>query len=271
MTCPIHSFDVSLEEAKAIQQSLREQVNLNDTIPNNAIRVVGGVDIAFLQKENFPDIVPQNESINGDVTSDIGREGGTGWKPDVTALAVVVTVDITDGAILDTVYATAPVYFPYIPGFLSFREGPAVIAALDKLKDRPDAMMYDGCGIAHPRGFGLASHMAVLNGVPSVGCAKSRLCGACGEPGGRKGDWTRLIYKNKPVGVCLRTRDNVRPLYVSPGSGFSIDSARELVMDSVNKYRLPEPTRLAHKFVTAKKKELKETVNMEWGRLKSDD
>ena len=266
MTCPIHSFDVSYDEAKSIQQSLREQVNLNDTIPIDAIRIVGGVDIAFLQNAKIPDgSNDSNQQVTRDVTSRHTEDSGGEWTSDVTALAAVVTVDVIHGAVLETVYATAPVYFPYIPGLLSFREGPAVIAALDKLSGRPDAMMYDGCGIAHPRGFGLASHMAVLNGIPSVGCAKSRLCGACDDPGERKGDWTSLIYKGKPVGVCLRTRDNVRPVYVSPGSGFSIDSARELVLATVLKYRLPEPTRLAHKFVTAKKKELNATVNMERG------
>ena len=114
-------------------------------------------------------------------------------------------------------------------------------------------MIYDGCGIAHPRGFGLASHMAVLTGIPSIGCAKSRLFGMCDEPGLTKGDWTYIQHKKNIIGACQRTRNNVKPVYISPGSGFSINSARELILSLTWKYRLPEPTRLAHNLVTAEK------------------
>ena len=255
----IHSFDVTLDEAKRIQHELRDRVILSDLISIDDISVVSGVDIAFL-KEDYapaggydPDSVPAERADAHDAGFTTGRfPRGTR----VTAVAAVVTVDVRNGVVLETAYATAPVFFPYIPGFLSFREGPAVLAAIEELNVRPGVMLYDGCGIAHPRGFGLASHMAVLTGIPSAGCAKSLLCGLCGEPLPVKGSWTDLMYNDQRVGVCLRTRDNVRPVYVSPGSGFSVDGARELVMACVGKYRLPEPTRLAHTFVTAKKKEL---------------
>lgn len=254
--CPTHSFDVSMTEAKKIQSELREYVVLSGSVPDD-VEVIGGADVAFL-KNPYTSYNPAENSNNNHDTAFPGTGKTPAQSTDGTvhtALAVIVTLDVKTCRILETVYATAPVFFPYIPGFLSFREGPAVLAAFRKLKTAPGVMMYDGCGIAHPRGFGLASHMAVLTGVPSVGCAKSLLCGACDDPLPEKGNWTALHYKNEYVGSCLRTRNNVRPVYVSPGSGFSVDSARELVLSFTGKYRLPEPTRLAHNFVTAKKKE----------------
>jgi len=162
-------------------------------------------------------------------------------------------LDTRDFSIAGTACAAAPVTYPYIPGFLSFREGRAILSALGKLKTFPDVMIYDGCGIAHPRGFGLASHMAVLTGIPSIGCAKSNLLGKYENPGPLKGEWTEIRHKNNIIGNCLRTRNNVKPVFVSPGSGFSMKSARETVLTLSTKYRLPEPTRLAHNLVTSEK------------------
>jgi len=242
-------------EAKKIQSELREHVVLSGSVPDD-VEVIGGADVAFL-KNPYPSFNPAENSNNNHDTA-FSCRGKTPAqstdRTDQTALAAIVTLDAKNCSVLETVYATAPVFFPYIPGFLSFREGPAVLAAFRKLKTAPGVMMYDGCGIAHPRGFGLASHMAVLTGIPSVGCAKSLLCGACDDPLPEKGNWTAIHYKNEYVGSCLRTRNNVRPVYVSPGSGFSVDSARELALSFAKKHRLPEPTRLAHNFVTAQKK-----------------
>ena len=178
----------------------------------------------------------------------------------LSALACIVVFDRKRGNVVETVFSSAPVLIPYIPGFLSFREGPAILSAFGELSTVPEVIIYDGCGIAPPRGLGLASHMALITGIPSIGCAKSLLCGKCEEPGSIKGDWTEIVYKEDCVGVCLRTRTNVKPVYVSPGSGFSFDSARKLVISLSIKYRLPEPTRLAHKFVTAYKKEVFSTM-----------
>jgi deoxyribonuclease V len=187
-------------------------------------------------------------------------EGGlsTGLERDPIAIALscVVVIDTETGAVVEKTYAAVPVYFPYVPGFLSFREGPAVLKAIGELKKLPGVMVYDGCGIAHPRGFGLASHMSILTGIPSVGCAKSKLCGTCGEPNTVRGSWTPVVFQDETVGVCLRTRNNVRPVFVSPGSGFDVEGAREVVERLTCGYRLPEPTRLAHKYVTQYKKEL---------------
>jgi deoxyribonuclease V len=148
------------------------------------------------------------------------------------------------------------VFFPYIPGLLTFREGPAVLAAIGELTALPGVMLYDGAGIAHPRGMGIAAHMALLTGIPSIGCAKSLLVGTCAEPGAEKGDRSYLYYRDRVVGVCLRTRRGVKPVYVSPGSGFSVDGACNFVLSLTGKYRLPEPTRFAHNLVTAKKHQL---------------
>ncbi|NOS36150.1 MAG: deoxyribonuclease V [Deltaproteobacteria bacterium] len=137
------------------------------------------------------------------------------------------------------------VTFPYIPGLLSFREGPVVIEAIKGLETVPDLILFDGQGIAHPRGVGIASHIGVLLGIPSIGCAKSRLVGDYCEPGAKKGSSSPLRYKGKIVGSVVRSRDNVRPLFVSPGHLVDIDGAVEYVLACTGRYRLPEPIRRA--------------------------
>lgn len=135
--------------------------------------------------------------------------------------------------------------FPYIPGLLTFREGHAIVSALNKLKAKPDVILFDGQGIAHPRGIGIASHIAVILDIPAIGCAKSRLVGEFEEPGNEKGSRSNLYYEGKRVGVVLRTRSNVRPIFVSPGHLIDIDSSIEIVMNCVSKCRIPEPLRRA--------------------------
>lgn len=135
--------------------------------------------------------------------------------------------------------------FPYVPGFLSFREGPAIIAALAKLTKKPDLVLVDGQGIAHPRGLGIASHIGVLLGIPTVGCAKSRLIGEYSEPGNRKGSQSPLLFEGKIVGAVLRTRDNTRPLYISPGHRIDLAAAIHFTLACTGRYRIPEPIRCA--------------------------
>lgn len=138
--------------------------------------------------------------------------------------------------------------FPYIPGFLSFREGPAIVNALEGLKTPPDVILIDGQGIAHPRGIGIASHIGVILNLPTIGCAKSRLIGEFQQPGREKGQWAYLYLKGeplRPIGAVLRTRTNVRPLFVSPGHLIDIKSSVAIIMQCTNTYRIPEPLRRA--------------------------
>lgn len=135
--------------------------------------------------------------------------------------------------------------FPYIPGLLSFREGPAVIEAVEKLGVRPGVIIFDGQGIAHPRGVGLASFVGVLLDIPSVGSAKSRLVGSYAEPGRKKGSWTPLEYDGRVVGGVLRTRDSTKPVFVSPGHKIDLEGSIEIVLNCTGRYRLTEPVRRA--------------------------
>lgn len=135
--------------------------------------------------------------------------------------------------------------FPYIPGYLSFKEGPAILKAFEKLKIKPDILLFDGQGIAHPRGIGIASHLGIILDIPTIGCAKSRLIGEYKEPGSKKGDWTYLYHDGKRIGAVLRTRDGVRPLFISPGHMIDIESSIEIVMNCISRFRIPEPLRRA--------------------------
>jgi deoxyribonuclease V len=141
--------------------------------------------------------------------------------------------------------AVEEVRFPYIPGYLSFREGPALIRALEKLRKPPDLLLIDGQGIAHPKRFGIASHLGVVLDMPSIGCAKSRLIGEYDEPGPLRGDWKPLIYKGNMVGAVLRTKDGVNPLFISPGHKTDLATSVEIVLACTAGYRIPEPVRRA--------------------------
>jgi deoxyribonuclease V len=135
--------------------------------------------------------------------------------------------------------------FPYVPGYLTFREGPAIIEAINSLKIKPDIILFDGQGIAHPKGIGIASHIGVLLNITTIGCAKSRLIGEYKEPRFKKGDWSSLKYKGRSVGAVLRTKENVRPLFVSPGHRIDLKASIEILLVCTSKYRIPEPLRRA--------------------------
>lgn len=146
---------------------------------------------------------------------------------------------------LQDVSTIEKIRFPYVPGLLSFREGLAIINAIKKLKIKPDVILFDGQGIAHPKRIGIASHIGVILNIPTIGCAKSRLIGEFDEPSTKKGSWTYLYYRDKKVGTVLRTRENVKPLFVSPGHLTDIKSSIDIVMGCVTSYRIPEPIRRA--------------------------
>lgn len=217
-----HAWSVSPARAIAIQRRLAPRVKIER--PRGALRYLAGVDSAF------------------------STEGSR-------CIAGVVLWDREAGRAVEEHTATRPLRFPYVPGLLSFREAPAILAALRKLRRRPDALVCDGHGLAHPRRFGIACHLGVLTQIPSLGCAKSRLVGTHREPGLRRGARTRLFDGDEVLGSVLRTRGGVRPVYVSVGHAFDLASAERLVLDCAVGYRLPEPTRLADRLVARSKRD----------------
>jgi deoxyribonuclease V len=160
----------------------------------------------------------------------------------------------------EEVYAATKVYLSYIPGYLSFREGPAIIEALKKLKTDPDVILFDGQGIAHPKGLGIASHIGVILNKPTIGCAKSKLVGEYEEPGMHKGDKSFLRYNKKTIGIVLRTKENVKPVFVSPGHRLDLKSSVEIILRCTGKYRIPDPLRRADILSKEAKREIVRTT-----------
>ncbi|MEW6599900.1 MAG: deoxyribonuclease V [Nitrospirota bacterium] len=158
---------------------------------------------------------------------------------------------------VEDAFAIEDIPFPYIPGLLSFREGPAIIKAIRRLNKKPDLVIFDGQGIAHPAGMGIASHIGVLLDMPSIGCAKSRLIGDYDTPGISKGMTSELTYHNTVIGTVLRTRDNVRPLFISPGHMIDMKGAVDIVLACTGRYRVPEPIRSADALAGRIKKEIR--------------
>ena len=167
----------------------------------------------------------------------------------MASYAAVVVMQWPGLETVETSSAQGEIAFPYIPGLLSFREGPVLIDAFSTLSFRPDVVIFDGQGIAHPRGMGLAAHMGVLLDIPSIGCAKSRLVGEHKPPGLAPGDWAALFAKGQVVGAVLRTRMGVKPVFVSSGHRLGLETSIRVVMDTCTGYRMPEPLRRAHHLV----------------------
>jgi deoxyribonuclease V len=209
----LHRWDLTPKEAMALQTELAGRVVREDTV--REVRRVAGVDVGF---------------------EDDGR---------VTRAAVAV-LDFPGLALAERVVARQPTRFPYIPGLLSFREAPAVLAAFEQLSLAPDLILYDGQGIAHPRRFGIASHVGLLLDTPTIGVAKTRLVGEHRALPARKGAWAPLVDRGETIGVVLRTRAGVAPVYVSIGHRVSLESAVRWVIVCTTRYRLPETTRWAH-------------------------
>jgi len=176
---------------------------------------------------------------------------------DDRVFAGVCLYHFPDLALLEHTTAIQKLSFPYVPGYLSFREGPAIIAALRKLSRTPDAILADGQGIAHPRGLGIASFIGVVLDIPTIGCAKSRLVGEYTEPGAGKGSWSPLWFEGRTVGAVVRTRDRTRPLFISPGHKTDLASAMHIALNCIGKYRIPEPLRCADRLSRRIKRERK--------------
>jgi deoxyribonuclease V len=207
----IHKWDVAPEEAVAIQISLAGKVSLVPDI--GEVRLVAGVDMS---------------------AKDVAR-------------AAVVILSYPELEVLEVARAEKPLSFPYVPGLLSFREGPAILAAFEKLERRPDLIFFDGQGVAHPRKVGIASHMGVLLDLPTIGVAKSPLAVRGEEPGPEPGSWTPWANRKREVlAAALRTKPRSKPLYISPGHKIDLPTSIEYVLASCRGYRLPEPTRQAH-------------------------
>ena len=165
--------------------------------------------------------------------------------------AGAVVLNFADLAVIEERWVEREVSFPYIPGLLSFREIPALLGVLSKIRVEPDVIFCDGQGVAHPRGLGIASHLGVILKMPSIGCAKSRLVGEYEPVGDMKGDYSYLRYGGRVVGAVMRTRPGVKPLFISPGYGVTLDECTELVLKMCPRYRIPEPIRQAHALVNA--------------------
>jgi deoxyribonuclease V len=219
---PLLPWPRSLPEARSLQIKLRDQILLQD--PPHPIRLLGAVDIGYCKEENW-------------------------------AWAAALLYRYPGLELLEERYLRLQIDLPYVPGFLSFREGPALLEVLSLLQAEPDLLLFDGQGIAHPQGLGLASHLGVLLGKSTIGCAKSRLVGEF-EPSllnEEKGSWIPLIYEGSTVGAAVRTRAGVKPLFISPGHLITLNTAIQVILSCCRRFRLPEPLRQAHLRVQLRK------------------
>ncbi len=224
----LHRWDVTPAEARAIQSDLAGRIALEDDASLGAIRLVAGIDNSYAGR---------------------GR--------DTLAHAAVVVLTFPEMEVVETAVASVPVSFPYVPGLLSFREAPAVLAACAGVRSEPDLLLFDGQGYAHPRRFGLASHLGLVLDRPSIGCAKSRLVGTFEEPERVFGAHTPLLDRDEVIGAAVRTRPRHAPLFVSPGNRVSVETAVALALACCRDGGfMPVPTRLAHEAVTARRREV---------------
>lgn len=215
-----HPWVLTPTEAIALQNQFRHRVEISDRLTD--IHHIAGVDVGF--------------EDNGRITR-----------------AAVAVLTFPGLELIETAISRCPASFPYVPGLLSFRELPAVLAALAGLSTTPELILCDGQGIAHPRRFGIACHLGILLDIPTIGVAKSRLIGQHEEPPNQKGAWTPLTVGEETLGAVLRTRAGVKPVYVSPGHRVSLHSAIAFTLACVSRYRLPETTRHAHRMASLEK------------------
>ena len=215
-----HLWPLTIEEAIAIQQQLRLEITTEDNF--GTVKYVAGVDVGF-------------------------KDGGE------TTQAAVAVLSFPDLQLKAQAIARRPTTFPYVPGFLSFREIPAVLDALEKVAIAPDLILCDGHGIAHPRRFGIACHLGLLVDVPTIGVGKSLFVGKHDDVPEERGTWQPLVHRGETIGAVLRTRIGVKPIYISSGNRISLATALEYVLRCTPKYRLPETTRWADKLASEKK------------------
>lgn len=213
----ISQWPTTIEEARDSQLQLKDKVICRNELAE--VHLVAGVDVGFEK--------------NGAITR-----------------AAVAVLDFPGLSLCEQSIVREKTRFPYVPGYLSFRETPAILQALEQLSVDPDLILCDGQGLAHPRRFGIACHLGVLTGIPVIGVAKSRLIGDYDEPGEKKGCWSPLIHKDENIGAVLRTRDHVKPLFISIGHKVDLPTSINYVLRCTTRYRLPETTRWAHKLAS---------------------
>lgn len=213
----LRDWPTDVAAARAVQERMRDTVIVKDRL--GGVRRVAGIDVGF-------------------------EDGGC------TTRAAVVVLDFPGLEFSDQAISRGPTRFPYVPGYLSFRESPQVLEALDLLETQPDLLLCDAHGLAHPRRFGLACHLGVVTDLPSIGVAKSRLIGTHAELPPQRGQWVPLLDKGETIGAVLRTRDNVSPVYVSIGHRISLPTAIDYVLACTPRFRLPETTRRAHRLAS---------------------
>jgi len=216
----LHEWAMTPKEAVELQKSLRERVRVEPL--KRPVETIAGADISFNK-----------------------------FSPVVYAGLVVMRLPLLE--VVEEVGVVSETRFPYVPGLLSFREAPSVLEAWAKLKTEPDAVMFDGQGIAHPRRVGIASHVGLILNRPTLGCAKSVLVGKYEEPAAERGNWSELVdpKNGETVGAALRTKTRTQPIYVSPGHLIDLEGALQLTLAADGGYRQPEPTRRAHLLVNA--------------------
>jgi len=221
----LHSWEVNPQEAIKIQKDLRSNISLKKSF--SKINKIAGADVSYYQ----------NKMIAG-----------------------VVIFEFTNLKIIERQSFISTVTFPYIPGLLTFREGPSLLAAFKKIKNDPDIILFDGQGIAHPRRMGIATHLGLFLDKPTIGCAKSKLSGKYTSVGEEKGDYTLLKEGKEVLGAVLRTRRKVKPIFISPGYKIDLSNSIEITLKCIVKYRLPVPVREAHIFVNQIRNNLTSTT-----------
>lgn len=220
---------MDLETLKQEQLSLREKLNLRDRLKLDDIRYVAGVDLTYL---------------------DI-------WKNPTNGIACAVVLDLkSDLKVTEVKYAIQKVDFPYIPTFLAYRELPLALEVAKKLESHVDVFMLDGMGIIHPRRMGIAAHFGVVSGCVSIGCAKSFLIGDYKEPKNKPLSYETVEIEGEKVGYVLRSKRNAKPIFVSPGNNITCETALEVSIRCLKGYKIPEPTRLAHNYLQAYRRDL---------------
>jgi len=214
----LHPWNVDQKEALRIQQNLKKRVIIDKL--ECSVNIIAGADVSYCKEGN-------------------------------RMYGAVVVFDRMRMEIIEKATVSLEVQFPYVPGFLSFREGPALVEAMKRIESRPDLIFFDGQGIAHPRGLGLASHMGVILDVPSIGCAKNKLIGEYAPVEQESGSYSFLLYRGKIVGVALRTREKTKPIFVSPGHRIDLKDSIHWTLMCCKGFRLPEPIRQAHSLVNS--------------------